>query len=113
MLSNESRKEAIRRFKEQKPTIGIYAIRSTTTGHTWVGTSRNLQASKNSSWFQLRGGLHKEKALQEEWVVQGEASFQFEILDRLDEDVHPLQIPDQLKLKKNDWTVRLGAQQLL
>lgn len=49
MLSSESRKEAIRNFKEQKPTVGIYAIRSTTTGHTWVGMSRNLEASKNSS----------------------------------------------------------------
>ncbi len=113
MLSSESRKQAIRNFKEQKPTIGIYAIRSLTTGHTWVGMSRNLEAAKNSSWFQLRSGLHKEGSLQEEWVAQGESAFQFEVLDRLDEDVHPLAIHDRLKLKKSDWIARLDARPLL
>lgn len=113
MLSSESRKEAIRNFKEQKPTMGIYAIRSLTTGHTWVGMSRNLEAAKNSAWFQLRSGLNKERSLQDEWVAQGESAFQFEVLDRLDDQVHPLAIHDQLKLKKRDWIARLNARQLL
>jgi hypothetical protein len=113
MISKESRKEAVRKFKEKKPSIGIYAVRSGVTGHAWVGMSRNLEASKNSCWFSLRIGSHQEKTLQQEWNAQGESAFTYEILDRLDEDVHPLEIFDQLKQKKSGWVTRLNAQQLL
>ncbi len=113
MLSKEFRKDAIRKFKEQKPGVGVYAVRSTATGQVWVGVSRNLEAARNSCWFQLRNRLHQEKSLQLEWDAQGESAFEYEILDRLDEDVHPLQINDLLKSKRSDWSARLGAQQLL
>lgn len=113
MLSKESRREAIRSFKEQKSTIGIYAVRSTITGHTWVGTSRNLDATRNSCWFQLRNGLHQAKPLQEEWNTQGESAFDYSVVDCLDEDVHAMEIDDLLKQKRKDWAARLSAQQLL
>lgn len=113
MPSNASRKEAIRTFKELKPSVGIYALRCTSTGHAWVGMSRNLDASKNSSWFQLRNRLHQDKSLQLEWDAYGEAAFKYEMLDRIEEDVHPLELHDRLKLKRSDWVARLGAQQLL
>ena len=113
MPSKESRKEAIRKFKECKPPVGIYAVRCTATGDAWVGMSRNLDAMKNSSWFCLRNGLHQSKSLQEEWKTRGEAAFEYEILDRLEEDVHPLELQDLLKLKRSDWVARLNAQQLL
>ena len=58
MLSKESRKEAVRQYKEKKPSIGIYAVRCTATGRVWVGSSLNLEATKNRCWFSLRGGMH-------------------------------------------------------
>ena len=112
MPSKESRKESIRRFKERKPLLGAYAVRCTATGRVWVGVSRNLDATKNGCWFCLRNGLHQEKSLQEEWNTQGESAFQYEILDGLEEDVHPLEVADLLKEKKNDWVARLSAQPL-
>ena len=33
MPSKQSRKEAIKEFKERKPFLGIFAIRCTSTGH--------------------------------------------------------------------------------
>jgi hypothetical protein len=113
MLSKESRKEIIRECKERKSIIGVYAVRCTANGRTWVGASRNLEATKNGCWFCLRNGSHREKSLQQEWNASGEAAFQYEILGRLDEDIHPLGIDDSLKDMKGDWIVRLNAQQLL
>jgi hypothetical protein len=113
MPSKESRKEAIRKFKERKPSVGTYAVRCVATGRAWVGTSRNLEATKNGGWFCLRSGSHQDKSLQQQWDVHGETAFQYEILDRVDEDVHPLELNDLLKLKRNDWAARLNAQQLL
>ncbi len=87
-------------------------MRCTATGRVWVGASRNLEGAKNGFWFCLRNGCHYNKSLQEEWDVRGEPAFQYEILDRLDEDAHPLEVEDLLKKKKNYWIARLGAQPL-
>lgn len=113
MPSKEFRKEAIRNFKEQKSTTGVYVVRSKVSGHTWVGASKNLEATRNSCWFQLRSRLHQAKSLQELWNAQGELAFEYEIVDRLDEDVHAMEIDDLLKRKRKDWVARLNAQQLL
>ncbi|MGA9670444.1 MAG: hypothetical protein WBQ94_14620 [Terracidiphilus sp.] len=56
--------------------------------------------------------MHQEKTLQDEWNAHGEAAFQYEMLDALDEDVHPLEVDGLLKELKNDWVARLGAQPL-
>jgi hypothetical protein len=107
MPSKESRKEAIREFKERKPLLGAYAVRCTSTGRVWVGASRNLDATKNGCWFCLRNGSHLEKSLQDEWNVQGESSFQYEILSTLDKDVHPWKLRTSSKKQRKtgllDW----------
>jgi len=113
VLSKELRKEAIRSFKEQKPEAGIYAVRSTVNGLIWVGASKNLAATKNSCWFQMRNRSHRASSLQQEWDAHGEAAFDYEILERLEKDVHALEIDDQLKSKKSLWAAQLKAQQLL
>ncbi len=105
----DSRKEAIRKFKERKPPAGAYAIRCTATGKTWVGVSRNLDATRNGSWFTLRSGCYREPTLQQEWDQHGETSFEYEILERLDEDVLALAVPDVLKEQKASWIARLQA----
>jgi len=112
MQSKETKKEAIRKFKERKSLLGTFIVRCTATGRVWVGASQNLEAVKNGSWFCLRNGCHYDKSLQEEWDVHGELTFQYEILDRLDEDAHPLEVEALLKKKKNYWIARLGAQPL-
>jgi hypothetical protein len=78
----------------------------------WVGASRNLDATKNGFWFTLRNGSHTDKSLQAEWNLQGEPAFQYDVLEKLDEDVHPLEVADRLKEKRNYWIARLGAQPL-
>ena len=107
-----TRKEAIRKFKERKPLLGAFAIRCTASGRVWAGTSRNLEATKNGAWFSLRIGSHIDKSLQEEWHAHGEPAFQYEILEKLDEDLHPLAVADLLKEKRTHWIAQLNARPL-
>jgi hypothetical protein len=113
MQSKESRKELVRQFKELKPQAGVYAVRCVPSGRAWVGTSRNLGATNNGLWFGLRAGLHRETSLQAEWNAQGEQAFEYEALEVLSEDVHPMNIFGLLKEMKSSWVARLNAQPLL
>ena len=108
-----SKKEAIRKFKEQNPSRGVYAIRCTATGRVWVGSSRNLDATRNGAWFMLRTGGHIDKPLQAEWNAHGEPAFQYEILETLDPDLHPMAAADLLKSKSHGWVAQLSANPLL
>ena len=111
MLTHDARKEAIRKFKERKPNRGIYVVHCSATGN-WVGSSRNLDATRNGIWFSLRLGSHREKSLQEEFSRQGEPAFEYQVVERLDEDVAALGVADLLKEKASLWTGQLGARML-
>jgi hypothetical protein len=112
MISKLERKEAIRKFKEEKPAAGIFAIRCAATARVWVGASRNLDATRNGSWFMLRQGGHFDRGLQREWDAQGEASFGYEVLERLADDLLPMAVADLLKQKRAHWVEQLGAKRL-
>jgi hypothetical protein len=109
MESRESRKEAIRKFKEHKAPQGAFAIRCAASGRVWVGSSNNLDAIRNRTWFTLRHGSHPESSLQSEWNRHGEQSFAYEVLEQLDDDAHALEIADLLSAAKAAWIERLGA----
>lgn len=113
MISKEERREAIRKFKEQKTARGAYAIRCTANDAVWVGVSPDLNAKKNSSWFGLRMGSHIDKGLQAEWNSHGESAFTFEVLEELDEDVADLNRRDELKAMRERWVAKLSAKALL
>jgi len=108
-----SRKDALREYKERPPNRGVFAIRHTATGRTWVGPSLNLDASRNRAWFALRLGKHQDRPLQAEWNTHGEAAFQYDVLEKLENDVLPMAISDLLKEKTRAWAARLGAPTLL
>jgi hypothetical protein len=103
MIAKAERKEAARQFKERKPSPGIYALRCSTTGRTWVDSSPNLDAAQNSQFFQLRQRLHRNKELQAGWNAHGEASFRFEVLEKLPEDTPSLNLRDLLQERKQAW----------
>lgn len=111
-MANQARKDAIREFKEKPVPRGAYAVRCKTTGQVWVGASRNLAATKNGCWFSLRQGGHMDKTLQAEWNAQGEEAFEYEILEKLDDDLSPMAVTDLLKEKRQQWIDRLEARGL-
>src|SRR5258708_29420436 len=98
-----SRKDAIREYKERAPNRGICAIRRVATDGAWVGASRNLDASRNRAWAALRQGQHQDRALQAEWNTHGEAAFDYEVLEKLKDDVLPMTISDLLNEKMREW----------
>ena len=112
MKSKEARREAARRFKEQKVPIGAYAVRCLTTGKVWVGASRNLGATRNQCMISLQFGAHIDKSLQAEWNAQGERAFVYEVLEVAKEDLHPLAVPDVLRELRRTWVEELGARAL-
>jgi len=109
MQSALDKKKAIREFKERKPLRGTFAVRCTVSNRVWVGSSNNLDATKNGLWFSLCIGSHPVKSLQNEWNTHGESAFDYEILEKLENDLHPLTIADLLKKKKSQWVAQLGA----
>jgi hypothetical protein len=112
MGSTAERKEAIRKFKEKKTLRGAFALRCAATGTVWVGSSPNLEATRNRFWFGLRHGSHPDRAVQAEWNAHGEHAFQYEILEILDDDLIAISIPGLLKEKRLLWIERLGARPL-
>jgi hypothetical protein len=108
-----SRKDAIREYKERAPNMGAFAIRCRPSNRCWVGTSRNLTAAKNGAWFTLRLGMHRDHALQTEWNTHGEAAFEYDILEKLGDDLAPMAVSDLLKEKARKWAARLNAPVLL
>jgi hypothetical protein len=110
--SKAARRQIADEFKERKVPQGIYAIRCTANGDVWVGSSTNLNAVRNSQWFQLRGGLHRSVSLQQAWTHHTEQVFAFEVLEQFDEDVSPLLLSDLLRGKKKVWVETLRAQAL-
>ncbi len=96
MLNKEQKKEAIARFKERKPAMGVYAIRCVATGAVWLDSSRNLAAARNRAWFALRLGGHRNRSLQTAWTDYGEEAFVFEIVATLPEDTPEMSVGDEL-----------------
>jgi hypothetical protein len=112
MGANAGRREVIKEYKTRKALRGVFAVRCTSTGRVWVDSSPNLEAARNGLWFFLRHGNHDNPALQAEWNTHGEPAFQYEILEKLDDDVSLLAVNDLLKEKKRHWAAQLGAQTL-
>lgn len=107
------RKQAIREFKERKVSRGIFAVRCNASGKVWVGSSPNLDATRNGLWFMLRMGTHHAKDLQAEWNAHGEPSFTYEIVSTLEDSVSALAVNDRLKEEKAAWAAKLQAQTIL
>jgi len=109
-MNSADRKEAIRICKEIKTPCGIFAVRCQASGRIWVGSSPNLHSAHNRFWFCLRQRSHPNRDLQNEWNSHGEQSFQYEVLEKLEDDIAPLASKDLLKENQLTWQTRLGAQ---
>jgi len=107
--SKAARRQIADDFKDRKVPRGIFAIRCAATGESWVGSSPNLDAAKNSLWFQLRGGLSRHQSLQQAWKLHGEDAFVLEILERFDDETPQLLLNDLLTARKKAWASSMKA----
>jgi hypothetical protein len=113
-MDKQSRRNAVRDYKERKVPAGIFSLRCGPTGETWVGLSRNLDGQRNSVFFALRMGSHMNKALQAAWNAHGEDSFEFVVVEPLeDEDLTSYGREAWLKARERHWREALPAKPIV
>jgi hypothetical protein len=113
-MDKQSRRDAVRAFKERKVRAGVFAVRCQPTGEAWVSSSRNLDGQQASLWFQLKMKGCYTRTLQAAWNAHGEGAFNFEVLQIVeDEDLTPAGLVDELKRQEVQWRETLGAQKAL
>ena len=107
--SKAARRQIADEFKERKVPRGIFVVRCSATGVAWIGSSPNLDAAKNSLWFQLRAGRYRNTALQQTWIEHSEAVFTLEVLEQFDDEISLLLLNDLYSAKKKEWAETLHA----
>jgi|SRR5579859_1917767 len=113
-MDRQSRRDAIREYKERKFSQGIFAMRCSVTGEAWVGQSRNLEQQPNGLWPSLRRAGHPNPALRAAFAVHGEAAFSFEILEVIEaEGLGPYALANLLKDRNAHWRAALGAAKIV
>ena len=88
-MDRAQRKALLQAYKLAFPPMGIYAIRNLASGRVLIDSSPNVTGALNRHRTQLRLGLHRIKALQEDWQVHGEAGFAFDMLQPVEERADP------------------------
>ena len=107
MRAND-KKAAIAAYKERKITAGIYLVRCTASGETWVGACPNLDTIQNRIWFTLRLGSDPNADLQNA-RAHGAEHFKFEVLERLEEEESNYIRNSLLKERLAHWQASLNA----
>jgi hypothetical protein len=88
--------------------MGVYSIRSTGNNKLYVGFGMDLPARINRHKAELRFGNHRNRDLQGEWNSFGKSSFQFEVLDVLDQEENPQTKPtEELHILAEMWVRNL------
>ena len=85
-MRTEERKAAVSAYKERKVEGGIYAVRCKASNEAWVGGTPDFSRIQNRLWFTLRQGASTHPSLQSAWNSNGFDAFDFEIVERLDEE---------------------------
>jgi hypothetical protein len=112
-MDKQSRREAIRQYKDQAPDVGVFALRCAATGQAWVGMSKNLGQLQNRVFFGLRQGGHPNREVQAAWNAHGAEAFRFEVLEVIDpEGLSALGLDSRLKDRDRHWREALGVPKL-
>ncbi|MBE9607543.1 GIY-YIG nuclease family protein [Acetobacteraceae bacterium H6797] len=110
-MTKDTRKAALRRYKERKAATGIYALRCTASGECWVGRALDLAAIRNQLWFSLRLGTSPFASLQAAWNRHGEAAFSLISVEPHEaaEGETPYLRDKALKARQAHWCAALKA----
>ena len=93
--------------------MGVFAVRNTVTGTTFLGTTIDLPSMLRRQLFTLQMDSHADRALQAEWNQYGESAFVIEILDVLEPPEDPAYKPaDDLAALLEMWRDRLAEGKL-
>jgi hypothetical protein len=77
------RKALSREYKNTPRTMGIGVVRNTVNGKVLLLAGPDIPSLLNRHRAQLRLGVHRNQALQQDWQAGSERSFAFEVVDTL------------------------------
>lgn len=107
-MTQKSRKDIIREYKERKKPAGVFQIKNLANGKVLLGSSLNLEGPLNSHKFMLTIGSHRNAALQRDWNTFGPDRFVFEILEVVQVKDEPgFRLEDELTLLEEIWLEKL------
>lgn len=67
--------------EKREPISGVYAIRHTTTGRCYIGSSKDTHTRWLTHQSELSRGVHGNRSLQADWKACGREAFSFEVLE--------------------------------
>jgi hypothetical protein len=103
------RKALIREYKQTPRSMGVGAVRNTTSGKALVVAGRDLPALLNRQQAQLRLNAHANRALQADWNRLGTDAFEFVVLDTLSpKDVPDYDPTEDLRTLEELWLEKLN-----
>jgi len=111
-MNSADRKAAVAAYKDKKVEAGIFVLRCTPAGTSWVGSAPNLATILNRIKFDLGLGKHRNHDLQQAWTTLGGDSFVFEEVEVLEQDLPSYVQASMLKDRLAHWQVELKAQLL-
>lgn len=79
--AGRTRSELKKQYRETPPPMGIYVIRSLSSGRMIVEASTNVHAAMNRARFELDRKSYRDKQLQQDWLAFGPDNCRFEIID--------------------------------
>jgi hypothetical protein len=105
----DRKKELKEQYKQMKPDMGIFIIRSNFGNKCLVEATKNLKAKLNGVKFQLEMGSHLNRELQQDWKENGGEGFIIEVLEQLeyDKDETKTDYSDDLALLLMEWEEKL------
>jgi len=110
----DRKKELKLQYKQMRPQIGIFVIRSKVNNKCYIEATQNLRGTLNSTQFKLRASAHPNRELQKEWNNFGAGNFTIEILENLeyDKDESKTDYREDLIWLKIIWEEKLLKQKL-
>jgi len=105
----DRKKELKELYKQIKPDMGAYIIRSNFSNKYYIESTKDIKSALNSTKFKLEAGIHPNRELQNDWNEHGETGFTIEVLEKLkyDKDESKTDYSEELAILKMVWEEKL------
>lgn len=114
-MDKSRKKELIAQYKQTKPRMGLFIIRSKVNNKCYLQATQDLRGVMNGAVVRLRAGMHPNRELQKEWKEFGAENFTMEILEHLaydDKDEAKTDYSEELSLLQMIWEEKLTNENL-
>jgi hypothetical protein len=110
----DRKKELKLQYKQTRPQMGIFIIRSMVNNKCYIQTTQDLRGVINGAKVRLGNNMHTNKELQKEWTDFGSENFTIEILEQLeyDKDESKTDYTEDLALLQMIWEEKLSEENM-